>query len=82
MSKSDAIEYYNDYRTEHPGCTPHPSLTPLKRQLFTRLIDEHTDDLDFGCGGGAHYGQVLASITRSCHGLDASEVSVEVAREQ
>lgn len=79
MGKSAATEYYNDYWTERPGWTPHPFLTPLKRQLFTRLINEHTDVLDIGCGDGAHYGQALASIARSYHGLDVSEVAVEAA---
>jgi len=82
MSKSATTEYYNGYWTERPGWTPHPSVTPLKRRLVTRLVNEHTDVLDIGCGDGAHYGQALASIARSYRGLDVSQVAVEVVQQR
>ncbi|HLF28877.1 MAG TPA: class I SAM-dependent methyltransferase [Anaerolineae bacterium] len=80
MAKSITSAYYDDYWSRHTGWTPHPSLTTLKRKLFTRFVTPHTVVLDVGCGNGVHYGRDLASIAPEYYGLDISEVAVETAQ--
>lgn len=73
--------YYNDYWTKRDGWTPHPSLSPLKRKLFSRFVTPQMVVLDVGCGDGAHYGEWLATLARAYYGLDISDAALQVARQ-
>lgn len=81
MNHTAYTDFYNDYWSERDKWMPNPSLTPLQRQLFTRLITRDTIVLDVGCGDGGHYGRELATIAREYHGLDVSPAAVETARQ-
>ena len=81
MSESIVTRYYNDYWAVSEGWTPHPSLSPLKRKILTRWITRQSSVLDVGCGDGAHYGRLLATIAHAYYGLDVSQVAVDVARQ-
>jgi methionine biosynthesis protein MetW len=80
MEKSRTTQFYNEYWSAREGWTPHPKLTLLKREVFTRLVTDQTIVLDVGCGDGAHYGKALASIARAYHGLEVSETAVAIAQ--
>ena len=81
MNKPSVADYYHDYWAARDGWTPHPSLTPLKREIFSRFISRQTVALDVGCGDGAHYGRALAAFAREYHGLEISDVAVAVAQQ-
>ncbi|MCS6910403.1 MAG: class I SAM-dependent methyltransferase [Anaerolineales bacterium] len=46
-----------------------------------RYITPTSVALDVGCGDGAHYGRLLAGIAREYHGLEISEMAVQVAQQ-
>jgi methionine biosynthesis protein MetW len=61
------------------GWAPHPTLSPLLRNLLEQLISKESFVLDIGCGDGMHYGAEFARIAQAYYGVDASSVAVQAA---
>ncbi len=80
MKKPSLDRFYDDYWASRDGWTPHPSLSPIKRQLLTRLITNQSVVLDVGCGDGTHYGKTFASVATTYYGLEVSSIAAEIAQ--
>ena len=79
MDNSKTTNYYNEYWARQDGWMPRVAISQLQQKIFADLITPASIVLDLGCGDGMHYGRVLAQTTLAYHGLDVSQVAVELA---